>query len=184
MKWSVQLIYICLIMMGTIMDTEAQKVLFDFSDNKDIADWQIINDGVMGGLSESKMLINKDENAVFSGSVSLENNGGFASVRYRFSLIVMNDYRCIVLRIKGDGKGYQLRVKENSYDRHAYISYFQSSGEWQVIEIPLEDMYPTFRGRRLDMPNYPGVRMEELAFLIANYRQESFRLEIDYIHLK
>lgn len=45
-------------------------------------------------------------------------------------------------------------------------------------------MYPTFRGRKLDSPNYSADGIEEIAFLIGNKRAESFKLEIDAISLK
>lgn len=43
--------------------------------------WQAINDGVMGGVSVSRLRFDSTGYAVFEGVVSLENNGGFASVR-------------------------------------------------------------------------------------------------------
>lgn len=174
---------IFLLIMTVSMNVTAQKVLVDFSEQYILSQWQIMNDGVMGGLSESSILLSSENHAVFSGYVSLDNNGGFASVRYRFDPMKMDSYNHLVIRIKGDGKRYQLRVKSNASDRHAYISYFQTSGEWQVIKVPLNQMYPTFRGRSLNMPDYPKLIMEELAFLIANKKDEEFRLLIDYIHL-
>jgi hypothetical protein len=45
-------------------------------------------------------------------------------------------------------------------------------------------MYPSFRGQKLELPNYPGQSMEEIAFLIANKTAETFALEIDRIELE
>ena len=45
-------------------------------------------------------------------------------------------------------------------------------------------MYPTFRGKKLDMPNYDADGIEEIGFLIANKKAEHFKLEIDSILLK
>jgi hypothetical protein len=44
-------------------------------------------------------------------------------------------------------------------------------------------MYPRFRGYRLDIPNYQGESLTEIAFLIGNKVRETFQLEIDYINL-
>ncbi len=158
--------------------------IFDFNSKSELSDWMIVNDVVMGGRSDADMYIGEDGNAIFSGTVSLENYGGFASVRHRFPTRIVEEFNKIKIRLKGDGKRYQFRVKNSKYDRHSYISYFQTSGEWQTIEIPLKDMSPQFRGRRLNMPNYPCERMEEIAFLIGNKKAESFRLEIDSIGLE
>jgi hypothetical protein len=60
---------------------------------------------------------------------------------------------------------------------------FKTTGEWQEIEIPFSEMYPRFRGYRLDIPNYQGESLTEIAFLIGNKVRETFQLEIDYINL-
>ena len=89
-----------------------------------------------------------------------------------------------VLKLKGDGKNYQFRVKDKFYKRYSYIHEFQTNGEWQTIEIPFDVMYASFRGNRLDIPNYNGSQMQEIAFLIANKRNEQFNLMIDSIAIE
>lgn len=49
--------------------------------NTDIDQWYVVNDNVMGGVSNSSMVFTENETLVFKGRVSLDNNGGFASVR-------------------------------------------------------------------------------------------------------
>ena len=158
--------------------------LFDFSSESDLSNWRIVNDVVMGGRSDSDFSINADGHGLFKGRVSLENNGGFAMTRYSFASMPVTSYSKVVLRLRGDGKRYQLRVKTNSRDRHSYIQHFQTNGEWQLMEFSLADLRPTFRGRALNLPNYPGDQMEELALLIGNKKAESFQLEIDWITLE
>lgn len=159
-------------------------VLFDFNSNSVLTNWMIVDDGVMGGRSEGNFELSAEGNAVFFGDVSLENNGGFSSVRYRFVKKDASPFSLVEIRVKGDGKRYQFRVKSDAYDRQSYITYFDTSGDWETITIKLKDLYPSWRGMRLNMENYPGESMEEIAFLIANKKAESFRLEIDRIVLK
>ena len=158
--------------------------LFDFNVSSKLNNWTIVDDGVMGGLSEGNFTINEDGHGVFYGEVSLENNGGFSSVRYRFDETDASSFKKIDLKVKGDGKQYQFRIKSDSYDRHSYITYFETSGEWETITINLKDLFPSWRGMRLSMDNYPGEQMEEIAFLISNKKAESFRLEIDEITMR
>ena len=47
----------------------------------------------------------------------------------------------------------------------------------------MSDMYPAFRGRRLNMNNLQPNAIQEIAFLIGNKKAETFRLEIDSISL-
>lgn len=159
-------------------------VVFDFSKNSDLSEWTIVNDAVMGGKSRSSLTIDADGNGLFKGSVSLENNGGFCSVRGNFEKITVKDFDKIALRVKGDGKRYQARIKANQSDYYSYIAYFETSGEWQTVEIVLEDMYPSFRGNRLNQPNFNSDSIEEIAFLIGNKKAEDFELRIGKIMME
>ncbi len=158
-----------------------QMTLFDFSGTADISGWEIVDDVVMGGRSDGTFYLSTEGNGVFSGKVSLENNGGFSSVRYDIDDLDIETYDTFVLKIKGDGKRYQFRAKSRRYDRQSYISYFETNGEWQEIEIPMNEMHPSFRGMKLNMDNFPGKRLGQISFLIGNQRPESFSLEINKI---
>ena len=162
----------------------SEILVFDFTNNSSLSEWRIVDDVVMGGRSDGNFEINDAGHGEFSGTVSLENNGGFSSVRYRFEATNVQDFSKIIIRLKGDGKRYQFRVKSDRNDRHSYITYFETNGNWQSIEIEMEDMYPSWRGMKLDMPDFPGKTIEELAFLISNNKAEDFKLEIDYIRLQ
>jgi hypothetical protein len=167
-----------------LFSSMASPMIYDFNKTSDIKNWIIIDDVVMGGKSSGSFTLNSDGYGVFMGDISLENNGGFSSVRYRFEKILINKSTKISIRIKGDGKKYQFRIKSNSGDYYSYISPFSTTGEWQEIEIPLKDMYPSFRGRKLDQPNFSSDAIEEITFLIGNKNKEKFQLLIDTIELK
>ena len=172
-----------LLIIAMLMLLDPQDI-YDFSKGKGTPGWRIINDGVMGGVSRSSFKLDADGNAVFSGAVSLDNNGGFCSVRYNFKRMNIGKFKSIVLRVKGDGKRYQFRIRHNSNDYYSYITYFQTNGEWQTIELKLDEMYPSFRGRKLDMDNFDKDSIEEIAFLIGNGKEEKFSIKIDRIQLR
>jgi hypothetical protein len=157
--------------------------IFDFSTNSDMTNWRIVDDVVMGGRSDGKFYLSPEGHGVFEGDVSLENNGGFSSVRYRSGMIDVSNFHTLKIRLKGDGKRYQFRTKSTMKDYYSYIAYFSTTGDWQTVEIPLSEMYPSYRGRKMNMPNYPGQTLEEIAILISNKKAEHFRLEIDWIEL-
>jgi hypothetical protein len=162
----------------------ATLTLFDFNNDVATKGWRVVDDVVMGGRSSGNIELNEDGHAHYFGSVSLENNGGFSSVRHRFETINTSDYSTVILRVKGDGKKYQFRLKTSSKDYYSYVFSFPTSGEWETIEIPFTEFYPSWRGQKLDMPNYAAGELEEVAFLIANYKNEDFDLLIDKIELK
>jgi NADH dehydrogenase [ubiquinone] 1 alpha subcomplex assembly factor 1 len=157
-------------------------MLYDFSQNSLKSDWQIVDDVVMGGRSEGEFSINEEGNGIFQGKVSLENNGGFSSLRHSLNAKVGNNTK-VRITLKGDGKAYQFRIKSSPYDRHSYISEFQTTGVWQEVVIPLSAMYPAFRGRKLEISNFNSAQISELALLIGNKEAENFRLEISKIEL-
>lgn len=160
----------------------SQFVLFD--ENKlDTIEWWIVNDGVMGGLSEGNFEI-RNNCAVFNGTVSTANNGGFAMVRGRLHEMAIDSFSHFVLQVKGDGKNYQFRAKSEGSQRHSYVHSFETNGEWQEIIIPFDILKPRFRGRDVNLPNFEGEMLAELAFLIGNKANESFELQIKSIRLK
>ena len=117
--------------------------IFDFKKENNTSNWFVVNDGVMGGLSKGSLLINELGNGLFKGFVTTDNNGGFSSVRYKFNRKNVSNFEHIILNIKGDGKTYQFRIKENSSQRHSYIKTFKTSGKWEIIKIPLNSFYPS-----------------------------------------
>lgn len=165
-------------------DSNSSIIIFDFTSGANLESWNTLNDGVMGGVSASTFKLDESGHGLFEGNVSTANNGGFASVRHQVAKVNLTDKKIIEIRLKGDGKAYQFRVKKRQSDAESYITTFTTSGSWETIEINLSDLYPSFRGRTLDRPNYDVSSMEELSFLIANKKNESFQLLIDSISLR
>ncbi|MDB6058257.1 MAG: Complex intermediate-associated protein 30 [Verrucomicrobiales bacterium] len=102
-------------------ETPSEKLLFDLTTTTNLTGWQIVNDDVMGGVSTSRFEVTTNGSAAFSGAVSLENNGGFASVRsspVRHSIAGLHAF---VVGVRGEGKRYKLTVRtEMSFDAPLY----------------------------------------------------------------
>lgn len=160
------------------------KLLYNFEVNQDLKEWFIVNDGVMGGSSQSSIHLDKDGNAVFSGQISLENNGGFASVRYETSQKDVQDYPYVNLRVKGKPSTYQFRVKKSKAEEaHSYVQTFDVTSEWKTVRLKLSTFYPVYRGRNLNLPNFDADVIQEIAILIGNKTEEEFQIEIDKMYL-
>lgn len=158
-------------------------IIADFNKNTDTNSWYTTNDSVMGGISTSKLKLDEDGNGVFTGSVSTENNGGFAMVRLPIDIKITENIKHIVLKVKGDGKKYQLRLKSNRSQQHWFIHTFQTSTKMETFKIPLKDFFPSFRGYKLNMDNFSADEIKEIAILIGNKKDENFELTIDKISL-
>ncbi len=158
------------------------RVLFDFQ-TADHLPWQVVNDDVMGGRSISRWL-RTDGVAVFQGLVSLENNGGFASVRSLPDRHDLVGCEAFVLRVRGDGRRYKFTVRsERGVDGALYQSAFTTKrDEWEDHRLPLNGFVATYRGRVLpgEPPLNPG-KVRSLGLLVSDQQEGPFRLEIAWI---
>ncbi|MAL17117.1 MAG: CIA30 family protein [Balneola sp.] len=160
------------------------KVIFDFNTDSNPNRWSIVDDVVMGGRSDGNMKISPEGHGLFEGEVSLENNGGFSSVRLPLRALDVKPEQKIIIRLKGNGEKYQFRVKHNRRAYQSYVTYFETNGKWQEVEISLNELYPIYRGNRLNRDNFNFQTIEEIGFLIGNKKPQSFRLLIDKIELE
>ena len=144
--------------------------------------WNIVNDDVMDGRSESRVFLLKKQNTIrFEGVISLKNNGGFASIRSTVQTGYFSDANSICMKVKGDGLQYQFRLRNNRpFDDYTYVAKFQTQlNAWQNICFYPEKFSAQFRGRL--MPNIPPptfADIKQIGFLIANKKEEAFRLDI------
>ncbi len=160
-----------------------EQVLYDFNKNSESNEWKILDDVVMGGKSNGNFTIDENEHGKFHGEVSTQNNGGFSSVRRIFKDVKTHRKSKFMVTLKGDGKEYQFRIKDKTSSPQSYVTTFSTTGDWQIVEIMLDDLYPTYRGQKLKMPNYNHESFQEIAFFIGNGKPENFILLIDKIEL-
>ena len=169
-----------LIVLLSMENLHSQNII-EFNSIKDIQNWSIVNDNVMGGLSKSTFYY-LDDHAIFEGEISLENNGGFASVRGNIDEITLSSKRKINLIIEGDKKVYQLRIKKNKEDYYSYVYNFKTNGENEIISIELSNFKPFFRGTKINKENFNHNKIEQISFLIGNKVEENFKLKIKKIY--
>jgi len=158
--------------------------LFDFGDSTESNRWVAANDNVMGGVSTGLVSLTEDSCLLFSGSLSLENNGGFASIRTRPKDFVLGGYQGIRIRVKGDGRVYQFRIHVDDYfDAVAFKRDFQTTDDiWVEIDLPFASFVPTYRGRILENEKpLVAARIRQVGFLIADKSAGPFNLIVDKI---
>lgn len=154
---------------------------FDNRESKKTYGWTVINDNVMGGESSASSLINKNGNLEFKGIVSTNNNGGFASSRKTVSKKLEETSGVIKINLKGDGKTYQFRIKRKLENYYSYVHSFSTSGEWETIELTLDQFHPAYRGKKMSLSNFKHQSIEQIGFLIGNKINEEFQLIVSKI---
>ena len=166
------------------LESKENKLILSFDTADEAKQWTRVNDRVMGGLSKSELVFTSSGTALFRGNVSLENYGGFASVRTSPYPYQLGGYEGVALRVRGDGHCYQLRFRTDAnLAGIAYRAGFDTvPNDWRVISIRFSDCIPTFRGRQV--PNAPlldGRLVQQIGFMIADKQKGLFQLEIDWV---
>ena len=148
----------------------------DFSRPDAARGFRVINDGVMGGVSTSR-LSQADAALVFEGAVSLENNGGFAS--FRGPVAIPPGVRTLRMALRGDGQRYRLALMaEDDKAGPQYQAGFVAPREWATVSFTAADFAASFRGRTVEAPALVFDQMRAIGVLIADKQAGPFRLEI------
>ena len=158
------------------------RVLIAFNESVDA--FRAVDDRVMGGVSRSGMKPSASGHAVFTGNLSLEQNGGFASVRSSGITLDVSDAEVLVLRVRGDGKRYKLRLHDDGrFDGVSFQSVFETkAGEWIEVELPLDGFRAVWRGR--DVPGAAPLDRAEIVrvgLMISDKQVGEFALELDWL---
>ena len=163
---------------------QALLPLLDFTAPDVAQSWQAVNDGVMGGVSDGRFKITDDKTLEFFGTLSLENNGGFASLRTKPTDLGIKAGDTIVVRVRGDGREYVLNMYTKS--RRMAFSYRAplptTKDEWTEVRVPLVDFIPTAFGRRVQgMGPVEPDQINGLGFMLSDKKAGPFRLEVEWV---
>ena len=169
-------------MEGIFQVTNVPHELFNFATAASVASWSAVDDRVMGGVSRSRLRHDPLGHAVFEGTVSLQNNGGFASVR---SAVLPRPpaagIRRYLLDVLDDGKRYKLTLRmDDAFDGIAYQAVFAPpAGLWTTVELPLQAFAASFRGRGVpEAPPLDPGRVRQVGLMIAESQEGEFALAL------
>jgi NADH dehydrogenase [ubiquinone] 1 alpha subcomplex assembly factor 1 len=164
---------------------ERQTVAEFSPEDSNKLDWGVVDDGVMGGLSQGNREISKDGILRFFGTLSLENNGGFSSLRTEAVAMDWSGAEGLMLRVKGDGRTYQLRLGTDAEYQGREMS-FQASfptekDKWIEVKVPFQRMAGTWRGRDLPDKIFDPAKIRRLGLQLSDQKQGPFELRVDWI---
>ena len=160
------------------------RSLFDFAKPDAAQAWQPVNDSVMGGVSEGRFKITDQGTMEFFGRLSLENNGGFASVRSRRQDLQLKSDDTLFMRLRGDGREYLLNLYVPSLEvAYSYRAAIPTKADaWTEVRIPLKDCYATSFGRRIEnAPPVDAGKINSIGFMLSDNKARPFKLEIAWV---
>jgi monofunctional biosynthetic peptidoglycan transglycosylase len=145
--------------------------------------WFTVDDNVMGGISNSIVGIAEPDILAFIGTMSLENNGGFASARSEWQTVDLSESDGILLRVLGDGNTYRLRIRTTTTDQNiSYNARFATTpGQWQTIYLPYSEMVPTYFGYVMDVGPIDKANIGSFGFMLSDNQPGEFELYVDWV---
>jgi NADH dehydrogenase [ubiquinone] 1 alpha subcomplex assembly factor 1 len=178
--------WLLMVVSATVMAADEDRVLFEFGTPDAANEWQTVNDGVMGGASEGRFKISAEKTLDFLGTLSLENNGGFASVRSKPTKLNLEAGDTLVARVRGDGREYSMNLY--TARRQAAFSYralFNTKkDEWIVVSIPLDKFQATSFGRVVRDQSLDPGEVNGLGILLGDKKAGPFKLEVEWIKVR
>jgi NADH dehydrogenase [ubiquinone] 1 alpha subcomplex assembly factor 1 len=176
-----------LLMVTTVLAETSPQTLFDFTGADAVKEWQTVNDGVMGGVSEGEFKLTDKKTLEFFGTLSLKNNGGFASMRTKAKKLGLEKGDTLIAKVKGDGREYNLNLFLNKPPiAFSYRATVQTKkDEWIEVKVPLDKFEATSFGR--PVKDAGAVKPEELnAFgsILGDKKAAPFKMEVEWIKVE
>lgn len=157
---------------------------FDKAESDSLS-WRVVDDGVMGGLSKGNFGVSDGGILTFKGTLSLENNGGFSSIRTEKVKMDLSGADGLLVRVRGDGRTYQMRFGTDARFRGMEISFMAefktSKGEWVEVKIPYDQFKGSFRGMKLKDEVFDPSKVSRLGLLLADKNPGAFEINVDWI---
>ncbi|MGC1480815.1 MAG: CIA30 family protein [Chthoniobacterales bacterium] len=165
-------------------NADCEEGRIEFGDGDDRASWSAMTDRVMGGVSTGESEV-AGGNLIFTGEVSLENNGGFSLVETTDGEFDFSGASAMRLRVKGDGRPYVLRLATDARHRGDRVQYgagFETEeGEWTEVVVPFDEMTPSHHGETVDAPPLNLAGIEQIGVMTGGKDPGPFELEIDWM---
>jgi len=167
-------------MMWTLLSWAAAAELLDQT-------WLAVHDTVMGGVSSGD--VQRDARSLrFTGTLSLDQGGGFVSARTADAPLGLDGAVALRLHVRGDGRSWDLTLRRDDVPLRggSYRAGFIAPPEGAIVEIPLADFRPRSFGR--PVAGLPALdraldRVVSVGFLLADGRPGAFELEVTAVEV-
>ncbi len=133
------------------------------------------------------MLISDDGVLTFSGELSLENNGGFSSIRSADLNLDLSAAEGLALRVKGDGRTYEVHLTTPARWKGRGITFAgmlpTEDGQWTEVKIPFTQFAGDFRGQRIkdENINFDPATVRGITLELVDKKAGPFELQVDWI---
>lgn len=182
-----QFLLISILSILVVFAPEQKEWVIDFGAGSGGEYWYVTNDGIMGGVSQGRAYLS-DSSVVFSGTVSLENNGGFASIRSPYQQLGLSEFSEVEIKARASGLPFSVTF---SKDRRFYVPNYKylldlDSNEWSITTFKLSDLkeYRIGNPTNRNIPESDINNLIGISFINEGKKEGEFMLEVDYIQFR
>ena len=171
---------------GTLCAAASREILLGFEAPNCLKKWRAVNDGVMGGRSVGRYRLTDESMLEFYGHLSLENNGGFASIRLPADDFELRKGDVLILKLKGDGRTYNMNLyAQKNLGGFSYRQSFRTLPNKLIeVRLPVDKFVATWRGRVFPKQRFKPEDAAGLGFLLGDKKEGPFRLQLKSISVE
>lgn len=171
---------------GTLCAADSRQMLLNFEDSTSFKKWRAVNDGVMGGRSVGRYRLTDQKMLEFYGRLSLENNGGFASIRLPANDLKLREGDLLILKLKGDGRTYNMNLyTQGNLSGFSYRQSFKTLPNKLIeVRMPVENFVATWRGRVFPKQRLKPDEVAGLGFFLGDKKEGPFSLQLKSISVE
>ena len=179
-----KLIYLLLAI--TSLKSFGQSSIIDFGNSAEKnQEWVLLSDNIMGGVTKSKIEYTNNS-VLLSGNISLDNYGGFSSIKTKYKSVDLSDYNGIKIKFKSTNQKFAFTLEDNqNWTKPNFKREFSPKKDdtWEELIIYFKDFQEVIIGE----PTGNKMKSESLKNIvrmgIMTYEKKEgpFSLEVDYI---
>jgi NADH dehydrogenase [ubiquinone] 1 alpha subcomplex assembly factor 1 len=178
---------ILMLFLGLLLNSlTTNELTFNFGSGKNqINNWVMISDNIMGGVSKSKLEYTENT-MILTGTLSLDNFGGFASVKTRFGQYDISPFQGVKIKFKASNQKFAFTLEDNNIwtfpnYKGAFFSTKPNTWEEKIVYFKDFKEYQIGEATGKTLKESSLKNMVRMGTITTEKKEGPFSIEIDYI---
>jgi hypothetical protein len=177
---------ILLVLGISALQSFCQSSIIDFGNSAEKnQEWKLLSDNIMGGVTKSKIEYTNNS-VLLSGNISLDNYGGFSSIKTKYKSVDLSKYNGIKIKFKSTNQKFAFTLEDNQdWTQPNYKREFSSKKDdtWEEVIIYFKDFQEIVIGETTGnmMKSKSLKNIVRMGIMTYEKKEGPFSLEVDYI---
>ena len=177
---------ILLVLGISALQSFGQSSIIDFGNSAEKnQEWKLLSDNIMGGVTKSKIEYTNNS-VLLSGNISLDNYGGFSSIKTKYKSVDLSKYNGIKIKFKSTNQKFAFTLEDNqNWTQPNYKREFSSKKDdtWEEVIIYFKDFQEIVIGETTGnmMKSKSLKNIVRMGIMTYEKKEGPFSLEVDYI---